>query len=342
MEKKQRVLKTLDKEKTGYIPIIPSATSFALGKSPYGVKECRKDPAKYAEAIVTARQKYGYDGLWGGAFQGVVSYIGSGLIDKQGKISQTGEGTIKAYDDLKKLKKFNIDDCAPLNNILDNISLMKKMEPDEPIIVIADNPSMSAAALMDGANYYYNLVKDPSFVEEVTEMLMEPIASSILRIIEAGCDVIWLPLPTIGGTCISRNHYEKYCVPYNKRFNKIIKDTGAKLVVHTCGRWNDRFDIAFNEGADALHIAEADLKKVKSQFGRNAAIMGQLPAVFTMMMKEPEEVYNEALESCLIAAVGGGYILSPDCGMPAATPDENIYAMIRAAREAEKMLGDRC
>ena len=38
------------------------------------------------------------------------------------------------------------------------------------------------------------------------------------------------------------------------------------------------------------------------------------------------------------AAYDGRFILSGDCDLPPQTPDENIRAAVRAAREAEKVL----
>ena len=38
------------------------------------------------------------------------------------------------------------------------------------------------------------------------------------------------------------------------------------------------------------------------------------------------------------AAYDGWFILSGDCDLPPQTPDENIRAAVRAARDAEKVL----
>lgn len=337
MTKKELIQKTLCRKQTGYIPVIPSATGFALSKSK-DPAQCRRDPEQWAEIMVETRRRFGYDGLWAGIFQGVTAALGGGLTDKHGKVSVTGESTIGTYADMKKMKCCVPEHLPSLARLTKIIECLKKAEPDQPVIVIADNPSMSAAALMDGANYYKSMMLEPNFVHDLTELLMEPIGESVRLLIAAGADLVWLPEPTIGGTCISRTHYQEFCVPYNTRFNRMIKEQGAGLIVHTCGNWNDRFDIASGEEADCLHVAEADLACLKKEYGGKISIMGQLPAVFTMMMKRPEEVYAEALESCLTAAAGGGFILSPDCGMPAATPDENVRAMVQAARDAEKRL----
>lgn len=338
----EKVKKTLQLEKTGYIPVIPTASAFVANQCSYSPKEYAQNPEVFALANVEVRKKFGYDANAVGCFQGVVEEMGKGLIDKSGKVSVNGERTVLKEKDIEKLHAYNIDECESLRIMMEKVRFLKQMDPDCPVMAIADNPSMSAAAMMDGANFYVSLIKNKKFVREVTEILMEPIAQSVARLVEAGCDIVWLPMPTLGGTCMSKKHYVELCLPYNKQFIGKIRKTGAKIILHTCGNWNDRFDVASKEGADALHVSEADLETLKKEYGKKIALMGQVPAAFTMLMKSAEEVYQESLQQCLTAAEGGGFILSADCGLPGNTPPENMRAMIRAAREAERILGDRC
>lgn len=338
----EKVRKTLQLEKTGYIPVIPTAAAFVANQCNYSREEYASNPEAFALANREVRMKFGYDAHAVGCFQGVVEEMGKGLLDRSGKISVNGERTVLERKDIQKLHTYNIDECKSLSKMVERVHFLKQVDPDYPVMAIADNPSMSAAALMDGANFYLSLIKDKNFVCEVTELLMEPIAQSVVRLVEAGCDIVWLPMPTIGGTCMSKKHYVESCFPYNKQFIEKIKKTGAKIILHTCGNWNDRFDVASEEGADALHVSETDLADLKKTYGKKIALMGQVPAAFTMLMKSAEEVYEESLQQCLMAAEGGGFILSADCGLPGETPPENVHAMVRAARKAERIFGDKC
>lgn len=338
----EKVKKTLQLEKTGYIPVIPTAAAFVVNQCSYSKEEYARNPEVFALANMEVRREFGYDAHAVGCFQGVVEEMGKGLTDKSGKISVNGERTVLKEKDIEKLHTYNIDECESLHKMVEKVHFLKQIDPDCPVMAIADNPSMSAAALIDGANFYLSLIKNKPFVREVTELLMEPIAQSVGRLVEAGCDIVWLPMPTLGGTCMSKKHYVELCIPYNKQFIEKVKKTGAKIILHTCGNWNDRFDVASEEGADALHVSEADLADLKKNYGKKIALMGQVPAAFTMLMKSAEEVYEESLEQCLMAAEGGGFILSADCGLPGDTPPENVRAMVRAAREAERILGDKC
>ena len=339
---RELVKKTLSLEKTGHIPVILTAAAFAAAQSQCTAEEYANNPKVYVKANIETRRKFGYDANITQVFQGVVEEMGKGLIDRSGKVSVNGERTVLTEKDIDKLHPYNINECESLQKIIQQVKLFRQSDPDYPIMVIADNPSMSAAALMDGANFYLSLIKNKNFIHRVTELLIDPIAESIERIVAAGCDIIWLPMPTLGGPCMSKKHYVEMCLPYNKRFIQRLKKTGASIILHTCGNWNDRFDVATEEGADGLHVSEADLGYLKKEYGSKVALMGQVPAAFTMLMKTAEEVYQEGLEQCLTAAENGGFILSADCGLPGNVPPENIHALIRAARDAEKILGGNC
>lgn len=342
MSKIQQVLDVIDRKKTGRIPVIPVTTKFAVSRSPYSFAECDREPEKFVEAIVEGRRRFGYDGLWTDVFQGITAVMGKGLTDKHVRESVTGQSTIQEPEDLPNMRPFSIDACGQLHTQIEIIKALKKAEPDEPVFTIIDNPCMVAADLMDGANYYYHMLINPEFVHEMTEIIFEPLQQCTELLIDAGADVIWLPLPTVGGTCISRTLYEEFCTKYNKRFNDFILSKGAHLMVHTCGNWNDRLDLAVAEGAHALHISETDLKAAKAEIGGEVALMGQVPCVPVMMNGDPEMVYRECLEECLTGAAGGGFILSADCGLPPMASDENMKAMIQAAKDAEKQLAGQC
>jgi uroporphyrinogen-III decarboxylase len=46
----------------------------------------------------------------------------------------------------------------------------------------------------------------------------------------------------------------------------------------------------------------------------------------------PDLVTEKCLDVLAVLAPDGGFILGPECALPATTPDENIDAMIEAAK----------
>ena len=129
--------------------------------------------------------------------------------------------------------------------------------------------------------------------------------------VEAGCDIVWLPMPTLGGTCMSKKHYVELCLPYNKQFIEKIRKTGAKIILHTCGNWNDRFDVASKEGADALHVSEADLETLKKEYGKKNCVDG----ASTCCVYNADEICGRSISGKFATVSDGsrGRRIYPEC-----------------------------
>ena len=109
-------------------------------------------------------------------------------------------------------------------------------------------------------------------------------------------------------------------------------------MIHTCGPYDDRFDLVLKESGDAWHISDTQTKKVKDEYGDQVSLMENIPCVSVLMEGTPEEVYKYAYQECMDGARDGRFILSGDCDVSPMTPDENVMAAVRAAKDAEKVL----
>ena len=125
---------------------------------------------------------------------------------------------------------------------------------------------------------------------------------------------------------------------YNEEEKEYWKDYGTRIVIHTCGPYDDRFDLVLKESGDAWHISDTQTKKVKDAYGDRVSLMGNIPCVSVLMEGTEQQVYDFAYQECIDGARDGRFILSGDCDLPPATPDENIKAAVRAAKDAEKVL----
>lgn len=338
MNKKEQILSLLDGASVDYIPVIPLAAPFAIRRSGMNPGLAYSQPELFADALIRSRQDLGYDGLWVGGFGGVVSAMGKNLIDKFGAHSTTGECVIHRPADLDKLNPFDVQRDLKLDGLRKTIQLIRQREPEEPILTVVSNPASSAALLMDVANFYINLIQDPEFVRAVIAAVTGPILDTVRALVDVGVDIIWAPAPVLGGSAISRKHYEQICMESCINFSQKVRQLGARLIIHTCGNWNDRFDLVMEDKAHCLHVSECDLARFCRQYGDQTAVMGQIPSSPIMLMGTPEQVYEAAYADCMTAGGRGRFILSPDCGMPPHVPDENVRAMVRGARDAQKAL----
>ncbi|MCR6546932.1 uroporphyrinogen decarboxylase family protein [Dehalobacterium formicoaceticum] len=336
LNKREITRDVLELKKTNYIPVILNAVTLSAAQYGYEIPEILASPEKYTECVMGTRKKLGFDGLCGGLYMGIPASIAGHLKNSRGMVSGNGEDTIHALEDLQKLKPYDPDTCMNLKGTLANIEIMRKEQPNEPIYVIIGNPAHVAFSLMGAKNAFRVMMRNPEFFLKTAEMVEEWMYQGTSKIMEAGVDFLWIPMPNFSGYCISRNIYEKCCFDSNKRFNQRIHDAGTKLVIHTCGKYDDRMDLVLQEYGDGWHISDTVTAHVKEKYGDRVAIMGNIPCASVLMEGTPEQVYEAAFQDCMTGGKNGGFILSGDCDVSPLTPLENIKQVIRAARDAEK------
>jgi uroporphyrinogen decarboxylase len=80
-------------------------------------------------------------------------------------------------------------------------------------------------------------------------------------------------------------------------------------------------------------MGDVDLAEVKAARGRQISLMGNLHTTNVMLNGAPELVRTKAIEAMRAAGPGGGFILSTGDQCGPGTPEENLFALVEAARE---------
>ena len=132
----------------------------------------------------------------------------------------------------------------------------------------------------------------------------------------------------------------KYVLPALKEWIKMAKDSNVATMLHSCGKSRKLIDILVEhtelDCINPLEIApmgDVDLAEVKATLGNKIALMGNLHTTNVMLYGTAEEVYETSRKAISDAKEGGGFILSTGDQCPIDTPDENIFAMVQAAKD---------
>ncbi len=338
MGKREAVRAILEGKSADRIPVIMNCCSLPPAQYGYSMFECLTNPAKMAECSVGSRRRLGYDGLFAGVY-GITGMIAGHLVNAEGNISGNGEETISCVEDLEKLRPYDPDQCPMMQSLLKAIELMRAEEPDEPIYVITSHPTSVAFSLIGAKPAFKSMIKNPEFFKKVAEYVEDAVIAACKKLATADLDFLWFPTPNFGGFCISRKTYEKNIYESNVRFmNRLRKEVDCKVILHTCGLYDDRLDLVLDEHGDAWHLADTSTKKIKDLYGDKISLMGTIPSVAGMLEMSADELYKFAYQECMDGAKDGRFILSADCDVPPSTPDENMRAVVQAARDAEKVL----
>lgn len=338
MGKREAVKAILEGKGADRIPVIMNALSLPVARYGYTMPEVMTDPEKMTKCMVGMRRKLGYDGLCIGSYSGITAMMGGHLPNSEGNIVGDGDDVVHSMEDIEKLRPYDVNKCPMIKNMIKTIELMREEEPEEPIYVILQVPASVAFTLMGAKPAFKAMIKNPELFKALADYVEDAVVESSKVLWDAGVDFLWYPMPNFGGYCISRKTYEKCISESNICANKRIKDYGTRIVIHTCGPYDDRFDLVLKESGDAWHISDTQTKKVKDEYGDRVSLMGNIPCVSVLLEGTSQQVYDFAYQECMDAARDGRFILSGDCDVPPATPDENIRAAIQAAKDAEKVL----
>lgn len=182
------------------------------------------------------------------------------------------------------------------------------------------------------------LVSEPEKVEAMLGRLAEGAAAYARLQAETGPDAILVSSAFAGGGFISRDHYKRFVLPFEKYvIHAIGESTGLPVYVHTCGAIGDRIDLMIEAGYDGVDtmdpppLGNTDIGVVKQRYGKELFLKGNIDPVNVILGGTPRDVYEKAKECIQAAGSGGGYILSSACSVAPEARPENILQMYRAS-----------
>lgn len=181
---------------------------------------------------------------------------------------------------------------------------------------------------LKGTDIFYDMIDEPEEVEELMEFC-EKVAKEMARMyIEAGVDVVALVDPMTSQ--ISPDSFEEFVEPYCARVFDYIHEQGRLGSMFVCGDATRNLEHMCLTHCDNLCVDEnVDLARAV-EIGRkhNVSVGGNIKLTVTMLFGTP---YDNMVDAQNCIQIGGrrGFILSPGCDMPYATPVENVQAITR-------------
>jgi uroporphyrinogen decarboxylase len=136
-------------------------------------------------------------------------------------------------------------------------------------------------------------------------------------------------------TMLSPRQMRQYVFPWHKRIVEVCHRASKPVILHSCGHFERILDDMAAIGIDARHSYEDTILPVEEAYERyrdRFAIIGGIDVDF-VCRASPDEVYVRARAMLERTAGRGGYALGTGNSVPDYVPDENYFAMIRAALE---------
>ena len=184
------------------------------------------------------------------------------------------------------------------------------------------------------------LLIDPGKSQACLEALTE--GTIQLGILEAKCgaDAILISSAFAGSGFISRELYEEFVQPYEKKVIGGIKAVhDIPVYTHTCGGIGDRLDLMMETGTNGIDtldpppLGTVDLADAIAQTKGKVFIKGNIDPVNELLHGSKEIIEKAVTERLKIAKPGGGYIMSTACSVSPRTNPGSIGFLSRITRE---------
>jgi len=184
----------------------------------------------------------------------------------------------------------------------------------------------------------YDAVDRPEWLHRVLDSMLR----KKLRVLEL-CERMELDLVETGGgagssTVISPKMHREFCLPYDQKQHKALKEAGALVVYHLCGGLMPLLEIVAENGAHALETmtptemgGDCDLAEASRRAGGKLAFIGGFDQQRGFENGNPE-IIREMVRKLFNDCPDGGYICSPSDHFFFGHPD-NIKTFVETARE---------
>jgi len=266
-----------------------------------------------------------------------------GWIDEWGRafrykegIEWYSQGTIKRIEDLKNLQK--PDPLAP--GRLDSLKIILNELGDSTAIVGVISEGWETAYQMTGLeNMMRFFYVNPELVVRLIDMVVDYNIGLLQAMADTGVDAILGgdDYASQKGPLVSQRHFEQFILPGLRRIVDATKKHGLPFIKHCDGYIMPMLDSLISVGIDGLHsmepIAGMNLGEVKSKYGADICLLGNVDCSHTLCTKSPSDVAQEVRDCIEQGAPGGGYFLSSSNTIHTGVNVENYFAMIEAGRK---------
>jgi len=253
------------------------------------------------------------------------------------------EPAIKSLDEVDRLELPDPYAHPLLSELLKATRIVVQEIGDRAFIIgRADQGPFSLACEIRGmSNFLTDLAlgEKPEQVHKLLDFCRRATFRYALAQMEQGAHATSIGDSPSGPDLISPQYYKKYAYPYVKQLAADLKARGVRLAYHICGNATPIMGDMVSTGATIIEIDQkTDMRVCKEAARGKATLLGPIDPSGVMANGTPELVTEKCLEALEILAPGGGFVLGPGCALPATTPDENIDALIEAAKSHGRYL----
>lgn len=316
-----------------YVPVAPGIGHYAAVKAGRPMTKVAFDPELMAQVVIKSIERHKHDSCSPITDYGLgTESMGSRSVIQDWEQTYVDDFAVQSEADVARLKLPDPSKDGRMPVIIEcEVILVEKIGDFIGINGGLSGPFSFAANLRGPSRILWDLLDRPQMVHQLLEISTEATKSfGEAQIVHGGVKTINIYDPM--ATMISNSMVEEYSFFYLEQLITHLKNLGALVLLHICNDTTRLLNRMVEIGADILSLdVQVDLAQAKEIVANRATISGNV-ATNNLANATPEQVYRESCRCIEKAAAGGRYTLGSSCEVPYETPEENIDAMVRAAR----------
>lgn len=334
----ERIMIALEGGKPDRVPVLPFLRDWGIANAGFTFADILDNPSKYVYAQYRTLRELGQDVIWD--LMGV--HAESEAMGSQLKIQEDSPPSVVDFavknlpKDLEKLRLPNPYKDGRLPQLLDVVNRLKELVREEvPVVAYVQGPFRHAAMLYGTENLLKKMIRAKEDSQHLLTIATDSLIIYGAALIDAGADIIMIAEPFMSGDMMSKEMADDI-EPYFARLSETLIRLGARVFVHLCGNFNDRFDTLKKMKTHGVSLDEKnDLLKAREILGPGTCLIGNVNPTQTLAYASPREVARESYRAIEKVGKGGAFILASGCLIPNNAPRENIEALVKAGRERQ-------
>jgi MtaA/CmuA family methyltransferase len=335
----ERCLSVLRGEKPDRVPVVPQGFMYSVGVAGFKMKDVVFDGAKMARSHIICQEKFGYDGC-------VIDFddatlaeaCGARVIhrDDEPAIVDERAPVLKRLEDVEELELPDPEKSGRLPVWLEATRVLVEEIGDRVLIMgRADQGPFDLACLLRGSEQFMVdlMVEDPAKIHKVLAYCTKAGEIFAKAQKDAGAHVTSIGDSYAGPNLVSPDIYRQFALPYEIPLTRSVQDYGIYYAIHICGDTSTILEDMNKTKADILELDwQVDMGAARKIIDPGTVIMGNINPSDPLVFGSPEAVDKIARK--IIEDTGGtGLFLSSGCAMGKNTPENNIRAMVQAAKK---------
>ena len=298
-----------------------------------------RDGEAMAEGQIKAWERYGHDVLLvENGTAALAEACGVTVEYQEDSAPVASHPAISSLDEVDKLQVPDPYQDPLLSELLKATRIVVEEIGDKAFVIgRADQGPFSLACEIRGMSEFLldlAMGEELEKVHQLLEFCLKVSERYALAQMEQGAHATSIGDSPSGPDMISPQYYREFAYPYVEKLAMNLKQKDIILAYHICGDATPIIDDMVKTGASIIEIDQkSDQMTVKEATKGKATLLGPVDPSEVMANGTPELVTEKSQEALKNLSPGGGFILGPGCALPPTTPDENIDAMIEAAKK---------